>query len=118
LYSERLLDHFQNPRHAGVLAAPAFVIDAENPACGDRLKLSARVEDGVVVETAFQAKGCTASIACGSALAVWLRGRSLAECSGVAAAVEEEVGGLPVASKHAAALCAEAVRQLVERAAG
>ena len=119
MYSERLLDHFANPRHAGVLAPPALVVDVENPACGDRLRLSARIENGRVTEAAFQVRGCTASIACGSALAQWLHGRALSELrSGVEAAVEAEVGPLPPASRHAAALAADAVRRLLLECGG
>lgn len=120
MYSERLLDHFRSPRHAGVLGPPAVVVDVENPACGDWLRLSARAEDGQIREAAFQARGCTASIACGSALAEWLHGRGIEELraggrDAVRAAVEERVGGLPAASRHAAELCADAVAGLLGR---
>ena len=118
MYSERLLEHFRNPRHAGVLEDPAVVVDVENPACGDRLRLSARAENGLVVQAAFQVKGCTASIACGSALAEWLHGKRVEDLraggrEGVRAAIEEAVGGLPAASRHAAELCADGVAALL-----
>lgn len=118
LYSERLLEHFRNPRHAGVLEPPAVVIDAENAACGDWLRLSAVIEDGVVVRAAFQVKGCTASIACGSALAEWLHGRRLEELraggrEAVRSAIQGAVGELPAASRHAAELCADGVEALL-----
>lgn len=92
-----------------------------NPACGDILRLSALVEDGKIARAAFLVKGCTASIAAGSAATVWLEGRAVAELRGmknaaIAAAVEEELGGLAAESKHAAALCADGVRSLIERA--
>lgn len=116
LYSERLLEHFRNPRRAGAVDAPAADVRVENMACGDRLRLTVQVEDGVVTDAAFQAQGCTASIACGSALAEWLVGKRLAELKGLTAAgVEELVDGLPAASKHAAALCAEGVREMLAR---
>lgn len=91
-----------------------------NPACGDMLRLSALVEDGRIVRAAFLVKGCTASIAAGSAVTVWLEGRAVAEIramksTAIAAAIEEEVGGLPAESKHAAALCADGVLQLIAR---
>lgn len=118
MYSDRLLDHFRNPRHAGVLAPPAIVVDAENPACGDWLRLSALIENGTVVNAAFQVKGCTASIGCGSALAEWLHGRSLHELHAatrdtIRAALQEAVGELPPASRHAAELCADGVMALL-----
>lgn len=116
MYPERLLDHFRNPRHAGVLAPPAIVVQVENPACGDILKLSARFESGRVVEAAFQVRGCTASIAAGSALAEWLHGRSLDELRGFeTTVVDEALGGLPAASRHAAALCASGVSAILAR---
>lgn len=119
MYSERLLDHFQNPRNAGALPAPALAVTVENPACGDRLRLTARADGGVVVEAMFQVRGCTASIACGSALTEWLIGRRAAELAGmtkaeIAAAVEELVGGLSNESKHAAALMADGVAALLK----
>ena len=117
MYSDRLLDYFQNPKHAGVLPPPARVIELENPACGDILKLTVLVEDGVIQAAAFQVRGCTASIACGAALAEWLHGRRVDELAlaDVAGAVEAVVGGLPVESKHAARLMADAVKQLRTR---
>jgi len=63
MHSERLLDHFRNPRNAGELEPPAVKVDVSNPACGDMLRLSARFEDDRVVEARFQTRGCTASIA-------------------------------------------------------
>jgi nitrogen fixation NifU-like protein len=115
LYSERLLQHFHEPRHSGLLSPPAVRVDCENPACGDRLTISARIEDGCVAEAAFLAMGCTASIACGSALAGWLRGRTLADLAAadVVRAMEDELGPLPQASRHAAVLAADAVRALI-----
>lgn len=119
LYSERLLAHFSEPSNAGELPAPALAVDVENPVCGDRLRLSARVEDGRFAEVRFLAKGCTASIAAGSALTVWMTGRALAEIAAmddafIRRSLDDELGGLPPASRHAAALCADAVRLLLQ----
>lgn len=118
MYSDRLLGYFRNSRHAGTLPPPARVIDVENPACGDILKLSALVEDGVIRSAAFQVRGCTASIACGAALAEWLHGQTLEDLgrADVAAVVEVLVDGLPAESKHAARLAADAVRRLLQTA--
>jgi NifU-like protein involved in Fe-S cluster formation len=116
LYPEPLLDHFKNPRHAGVLDPPALVVQVENPACGDILKLSARMDGGRVVAAAFQVRGCTASIAAGSALAEWLYGKSLEDLRVFREAIiDEALGGLPAASRHAAALCASGVKALLAR---
>lgn len=119
MYSERLLDYFRNPRNVGELAPPAVTAEAGNPACGDILRLSARFEDGRVVEARFKARGCTATIAGGSALTEWMLGKTAAELAALrAAAVEEAVGGLMPESKHAAALCVDAVRALLRAAGG
>jgi nitrogen fixation NifU-like protein len=118
LYSDRLLDHFKNPRHAGVLLPPAIIIQVENPACGDILKLSVRIEADIegsrVAEAAFQVRGCTASIAAGSALAEWLHGESIDGLKAFKESIiDEALGGLLPASRHAAALCASAVQALL-----
>jgi NifU-like protein involved in Fe-S cluster formation len=109
----RLIDHFKNPRNVGELAAPARVVEASNPVCGDLLRLSARFEDGRVVEAAFRTRGCTASIAAGSALTELILGKTLAELKLLRAAdVEAGVGELSNESKHASVLCLDAVRKL------
>jgi len=114
MHSPRLLDYFQNPRNVGVLPPPAIAIDATNPACGDMMRLSARFEDGRVAEARFQTRGCTASIAAGSALTEWMQGRTRAELAAITPAViEEALGGLEPASKHAAVLCVDTVKLLV-----
>jgi nitrogen fixation NifU-like protein len=116
MYGERLLDHFRNPRNVGELGAPAVTVEASNPVCGDILRLSARFEDGRVAEALYKTRGCTASIAAGSAVAEWLEGKSRAELEDLSVAqVEDLVGGLSAESKHAAALCVDAVRILAKR---
>lgn len=118
MYHERLLEHFRNPRNVGELPPPAATVEASNPACGDTMRLSARLENGVVVEARYKVLGCTASIAAGSALTEWLLGRSPAELAHFRPeTVEEALGGLAPESKHAAALCADALRLLARAAA-
>ncbi|HWE52985.1 MAG TPA: iron-sulfur cluster assembly scaffold protein [Bryobacteraceae bacterium] len=117
MHSERLLDHFQNPRYPGQLAPPAVVVDVTNPACGDMLRLSASFENGQVTEARFLTRGCTAAIAASSALTEWMTGKSYAELAALAPSeIEAAVGGLEPASKHAAVLCVDAVRQLLAAA--
>jgi nitrogen fixation NifU-like protein len=111
---ERLLDHFQNPRNAGELAPPAVVVDVTNPACGDMLRLSVHFENGRVTDARFQTRGCTASIAASSALTEWMIGKSRLELRTLhPAVIEEAVGGLEPASKHAAVLCVDAVKAIL-----
>lgn len=117
MYSETFLDHFQNPRNVGELPPPAVTVEISNPACGDILRLSARFEDGRVAQTGYKVRGCTASIAAGSALTDWMLGKSRAELAAVTPAViETAVGGLIPESKHAAALCVDGVKALLRLA--
>ena len=114
MYPARLLEHFQNPRNVGTLPAPAVTIQVENPACGDILRLSARFENNVVAEVRYQVRGCTASIAAGSALTEWMLGKSRADLASFQPAlIDDAVGGLPEASRHAAVLCADGLRRLL-----
>ncbi len=116
MHSEKLLDHFRNPRNVGELPPPAIRVDVSNPACGDMLRLFVRFEADRVAEVRYQVRGCTASIAAGSALTEWMLGRSRAELAGLTASmVEDLVGGLEAASKHAAVLCLDAVKQIKPR---
>jgi nitrogen fixation protein NifU and related proteins len=116
MYSERLLDHFRNPRNVGELPAPAVTVEVSNPACGDILRLSVRFELDRAAAAAYKTRGCTASIAAGSALTEWMAGKTREELARIRAAdIEEAVGGLSAESKHAAVLCADAVRALLRR---
>ena len=116
MYSERLLDHFRNPRNVGELAPPAVTVEVSNPACGDILRLGVRFEGDRVAAAAYKTRGCTASVAAGSALTEWMAGKTRTELAGIQAAdVEEAVGGLSAESKHAAVLCVDAVRALLRR---
>lgn len=117
VHSQRLLDHFQNPRNVGDLEAPAVTVEVENPACGDVLRLFVQWQEGRIGRVRFRARGCAASVAAGSALTGLLEGRTRQEAEKVdAAAVEEAVGGLIPESKHAAVLCVDAVRALLRAA--
>lgn len=109
-----LLDHFRNPRNTGDLSAPAVTVEIENPACGDTLRLSARWENGRIANIGYRTRGCAAAIAAGSALTVWLTGRSAAEAASLTLDdIDAALGGLPAESKHVAVLCRDAVRALL-----
>ncbi len=110
MYSAQLLDHFQNPRHAGDLAAADAVAEISNQVCGDVIRLSLQVRDERIAEIRFKAKGCVPSMACGSALTELARGKTVPE----ARKLKREdliaaVGGLPPASSHAAQLALDAL---------
>ena len=111
--SPRLIDHFRNPRNVGELPAPAVTVQVENPVCGDILRLSVLIENSKVKEARYKVRGCTASIASGSALTELIAGKDAASLKSITRAeVEEAVGGLPSESKHAAQLCEDALRAI------
>ncbi len=113
IYSDTFLDHFQNPRNVGELPPPAITVEASNPVCGDILRLSARFDGDAVASAAFKARGCTASIAAGSASTEWMLGKSRAQLAAVRPAdIEAAVGGLIPESKHVAVLCVDALKKL------
>jgi nitrogen fixation NifU-like protein len=114
MYSKRLLDHFQHPRNVGELGPPAVTVEVSNPVCGDILRLSVEFEGGVARQARYKTRGCTASIAAGSALTEWIAGKARAELAQIQpAAIEHAVGGLAAESKHAALLCVEGVRAIL-----
>ena len=117
MFSDRLLDHFKNPRQVGELPPPAVTVEVTNPVCGDILRLSARFEHDAVAEARYKTRGCTASIAAGSALAEWLIGKTRVELAALdAETVEKAVGGLSAESKHTAVLCVDGVKALLRAA--
>ena len=96
---------------------PAVTIEVSNPVCGDILRISVLVDGLVVTEARYKTRGCTASIAAGSALTEWITGKSKQDLIRFRPDdVEEIVGGLSPESKHAAVLCADAVKKLVAQA--
>ncbi|HXJ41206.1 MAG TPA: iron-sulfur cluster assembly scaffold protein [Bryobacteraceae bacterium] len=111
--SPELIDHFRNPRNVGELPPPAVTVEVSNPICGDILRLSAIFTGGVISETRYKVRGCAASIAAGSALTELLIG---CDAAGLRSLTKDDidlaVGGLSNESKHAAVLCADAVRAL------
>jgi len=116
MFSEIVLAHFQNPRNSGDLSDATAVIEVTNPVCGDVLKLSARLENGVVTAARFKAQGCVASIAAASVLTEQLAGKSLQDAKKITPAqISEALGGLPPTTLHAAQLCCDAVAALLRK---
>jgi nitrogen fixation protein NifU and related proteins len=114
MFTQALLDHFQNPRNAGELPNANTRIEACNPVCGDVLQLSALLEHGVVQEVRFLCRGCTASIACASLLTESVQGRELRAIRSITPeSLAASLGGLPAASFHAATLAYDALQQLL-----
>jgi nitrogen fixation NifU-like protein len=105
VYSPELLEHFQNPRNAGEVEAPDAIAQLENPACGDILELTLKLEGGRIADIRFRAKGCVPAMACGSAITELVKGKNLEEARRVSREeLVRKVGGLPQASAHASHL--------------
>jgi nitrogen fixation protein NifU and related proteins len=116
MYSEAVLDHFQNPRNAGTLDTATATVSVENPVCGDILELSARIESGRILEARFRTRGCVTAMACSSLLTELLRGKTLAEARGITAEqISQDLGGLPPATLHSAQLARDAVQALLAK---
>jgi nitrogen fixation NifU-like protein len=116
VYSDELLDHFQNPRNAGVVGRPDATARLENPACGDILELSLKLEGDRIADIRFRAKGCVPAMACGSAITELAKGKSVEEARGISREeLLRKVGGLPEASGHAGSLSIDALKALLEK---
>src|SRR5512143_3154944 len=112
MYSALLLDHFQNPRHAGELSDANVTVRQENPVCGDILELSAVVRDGTIAEIRFRAKGCVPSMACASAVCELAHGKAICSLREISRQdVLSVVGGVPNGSDHAAQLAVDALAE-------
>jgi nitrogen fixation protein NifU and related proteins len=116
MYSEAVLDHFQNPRNAGTLDAATAMVSVENPVCGDILELSVRIEAGRIAEARFRTRGCVTALACSSLLTELLRGKTPAEARAITSEqISEALGGLPPATLHGAQLARDAVQALLPK---
>ena len=114
MYSAELLDHFQNPRNAGAVEAPDFTARLENPACGDILELTLKVDGKRIADICFRAKGCVPAMACGSAITELTKGKSIDEARQVSREeLVRKVGGLPQASAHASHLAMDTLAALL-----
>lgn len=115
IHNPTLMDHFKNPRNAGEVERATAKVMVENPACGDIMLLSVRIEDGRVAEARYKTRGCVAAIAAGSAFTELLVGKDKAELQALQAAdIDQAVGGLIPESKHAAVLCIDTLKKLLK----
>jgi nitrogen fixation protein NifU and related proteins len=114
VYSAELLDHFQNPRNAGEVAAPDRAARLENPVCGDILELTLKLEGQRIADIRFRAKGCVPAMACGSAITELAKGKNVDEARQVSREeLVKKVGGLPPASAHASHLAIDTLAALL-----
>jgi nitrogen fixation NifU-like protein len=116
VYSAELLDHFQNPRNPGKVTAPDALARLENPACGDVLELTLKLEGKRIAEIRFRAKGCVPAMACGSAITELIRGKTVDEARDLSREeLISQVGGLPPASVHASHLAMDTLGALLRQ---
>jgi NifU-like protein involved in Fe-S cluster formation len=115
MYSAQVLDHFEHPRNAGTLISPDLSAQVENPACGDVLKLMAKLDADRIIEVTFLAKGCVPAIACGSALTELIKGKTLRAVSAIRREdLLSKLSELPEASAHASHLAMDALAALLK----
>lgn len=116
MYSAQLLDHFQNPRHAGDIPNADASAEIENPVCGDIIRLSLKLENGRIDQIRFKAKGCVPAMACGSVLTELVCGRTVSEAHKLRRDdLIGAVGGLPQASAHAAQLALDVLAAVLNQ---
>jgi nitrogen fixation NifU-like protein len=116
VYSPEVLDHFENPRNAGDVETPDAIVQLENPACGDVLKLTLKLDGDRIADIRFRAKGCVPAMACGSAITELVKGRKVEEARRVSREeLVRKLGGLPEASSHAGHLAVDTLRALLAK---
>ncbi|NLY74184.1 MAG: Fe-S cluster assembly scaffold protein NifU [Firmicutes bacterium] len=115
MYSEKVMDHFQNPRNVGELEDPDGVGEVGNAVCGDIMKIYLKVEDDRIKDIKFKTFGCGAAIATSSMVTEMVKGKSLDEALAVTnRAVAEALGGLPPQKMHCSNLAADALHKAIE----
>jgi nitrogen fixation NifU-like protein len=115
MYSEKVMDHFSNPRNVGEVENANGVGTVGNPQCGDIMKLTIRVEDDVIKDVKFKTFGCGAAIATSSMVTELVKGKSLDEAEKISnATVAEALDGLPPVKMHCSNLAADALHSAIE----
>lgn len=114
LYSDRLLDHYRNPRNVGVLPQPDGRAERENQVCGDVLQVFVNLENDAIKEIRFKAEGCVPTIALASYATEWAAGRRVGEVQKLSPAqLGNSLGPLPQHKLHAALLVVETLRAAI-----
>ena len=115
LYSEKVMDHFRNPRNVGALENANAVGEVGNAKCGDIMKMYMRIENDVVEEISFETFGCGSAIAASSMATELVKGKPLSEALQLTnKAVVEALDGLPAHKIHCSVLAEEAIKAAVE----
>lgn len=114
MYSEKVMDHFTNPRNVGELPDANGIGTVGNKVCGDIMKMYIKVEDGVIQDVRFKTFGCGSAIATSSIATEMIKGRSIQEALQLSnQAVAEALDGLPAHKMHCSVLAEQAVKAAV-----
>jgi NifU-like protein len=115
-YSDKVKDHFHNPRNVGEIEDPDGIAEVVSMVCGDALKITLKVDEHEqIIEIKCKVAGCVSSIACASAVTEMIRGLTIAEAMRITDQdIADHLGGLPAGKTHASAMACEALEKAVE----
>lgn len=115
MYSEKVMDHFSNPRNVGEIQDASGVGEVGNAKCGDIMKVYLKIEDNIIKDVKFKTFGCGAAIATSSIATEMIKGKTVEEALQLTnKAVIEALDGLPPAKIHCSVLAEEAVKAAIE----
>ena len=115
LYSEKVMDHFANPRNVGVLDDADGVGEVGNTVCGDIMKIYLKIKDGIIEDVKFNTFGCGSAIASSSMATEMIKGKPLSEALELTnKAVAEALDGLPAHKLHCSVLAEQAVKAAIK----
>ncbi|MBQ8577044.1 MAG: Fe-S cluster assembly scaffold protein NifU [Clostridia bacterium] len=115
LYSEKVMDHFKNPRNVGKMEDADGIGEVGNAKCGDIMKMYLKIEDGIIVDVKFNTFGCGSAIATSSMATEMIKGKSVDEALTLSnKAVVEALDGLPAHKIHCSVLAEEAVKAAIK----
>jgi len=110
-YSDKVMDHFVNPRNVGEIENADGIGTVGNPACGDIMQMSIRIENDVIVDAKFKTFGCGAAIASSSMATEMIKGKTIDEALKLTnEAVTQALDGLPPVKRHCSVLAEEALQ--------
>lgn len=114
LYSEKVMDHFMNPRNVGVIEDADGVGEVGNGRCGDIMKIYLKIENDIIADVKFETFGCGSAIASSSMASEMIKGKPLSEVLSLSnKAVTEALDGLPAHKIHCSVLAEEAIKAAV-----
>lgn len=115
MYSEKVLDHFRNPRNVGEIEDADGVGTVGNPVCGDMMSIYIKVEDDRIADVKFRTFGCGAAIATTSMTTELAKGKTLDDAMEITRQdVADELGGLPPVKMHCSNLAADALHEAIK----